>query len=196
MADETPRKNEEAPKGMAEAPRKNAQARRGFWKWLVRGLGVLLLLLLAAAAGAWIWLRSDTGARFIADKICAAMDGTGLGLRIGGIEGPLPGKLRLTNVELQDKQGLWLTLKEARLELSFLPLLKKRIVIDELALDTLNIPRLPVLPPSEPKPEPEPSEPLAFTKGFPNLPGIEIKKLSLANITLGPAVLGLPPSDP
>ncbi|MBR5733918.1 MAG: translocation/assembly module TamB domain-containing protein, partial [Desulfovibrionaceae bacterium] len=94
------------------------------------------------------------------------------------------------------KQGLWLTLKEARLELSFLPLLKKRIVIDELALDTLNIPRLPVLPPSEPKPEPEPSEPLAFTKGFPNLPGIEIKKLSLANITLGPAVLGLPPSDP
>ncbi len=187
---------DEPQKTIKDPPKDRVPASRRFWKWLVRGLGVLLLLLLAITAGAWIWLRTDTGARFIADKICEAMDGSGLNLRIGGIQGPLPLQARLANVELRDKQGLWLTLKEAQLKLSFLPLLSKRIVIDTLTLNELSIPRLPVLPPSEPKPEQEPSEPLAFTKVLSKMPGGEIKKLALTNVTLGAALLGMPASDP
>ena len=168
MNDETPlRWNEE----QAEAP----APRRGL-RWLRWVLGLLLLASIAAA-GFIIYLDTEAGHRFVANRIEEQAPSTGLKVRIGRIEGSIWGRTRLVDVRLSDPAGLFASSPRVDLDWHPLRLWNDRLDIDRLSADLVILHRAPRLRPSQ--------EPRPILPGF----DIRIGALSIARLQLEPALV-------
>ncbi len=161
-------------------------------------LGLVLLIALAVG-GAFLFLHSQHGGRWVADKAVVALKDVGIEASIGSLEGNIPFSMRLRDLRLADKDGTWLEVPEASLRIGVDALLHGRLKIREVSVREADLSRLPHLAES---PRPEPSDPLAMLKPealkplASDIAGalrlVTVDKLSVDRLRLGQAVAGVP----
>ena len=143
-------------------------------RWLF-GLFVAALL---GVASFLVYLDTDAGHRFIAQKIAEQTPRSGLRIRIGAIEGSIWGETRLTDVRLYDPQGLFLHSPEIVLDWEPIGWLANRLQVNVATSRLVVLERLPKFRPSK---EPRPILP-AFD--------IWIDRLRVDELRIGEAVTG------
>ena len=161
-------------------------ARRTFLRRSLIAVGIGLGTLVLAAGGGVLWLQGETGRQWLATTIASAASTPGeLELTIGSLEGPLPHRLRVSDVVVADGAGTWLRVDQAVIEWRPLALLSRRLVVQRVHVATLDLTRLPETPADEA----ETTEPLSI----PTLPiGLRLDALKIDRVDLGDAVLGVP----
>lgn len=90
-----------------------------------------LTLVIASASG-----RAEAqvfGTDWFKEKVEDLLSGGGLEVKIGALEGPLPGAVTLRDVVISDPEGVFLRLPRATLDWSPLALVRGRFAIDELS---------------------------------------------------------------
>lgn len=107
----------------------------------------------------------------------AAAEATAGGVRLEGLSGRFPDRLRLARLELRDGQGPWLSADDLALDWSPAGLLGGELVVSRLEAGRVALDRL---PPEEPGPAARPSLPVAVRLG----------RLAVARLDLGAAVAG------
>ncbi|MDR1656685.1 MAG: translocation/assembly module TamB [Deltaproteobacteria bacterium] len=121
-------------------------------KKAARFLFLTVLTLTATLAAAVLVLRTDWGLSWVAAKAASFLTELGLEAHWEKIEGPVPEKLTLTGLTLADRNGKFLSVRQANLELSTLAIFKGKLDITALevtGLDWLRRPELPSVPPTE-----------------------------------------------
>ncbi len=162
-------------------------------RWAALGAGGLLLFVAAGLIGLVLYLRSEAGENRLKALLEEALADTDVGVSVGELRGPLPNSLVLRDFILSDAQGPWLNVPELALHLDLFALLQRRVVVRELVAVRPELFRLPVLPPAQhvPEPEPEtvPSDPLGILEGLPGgLQAVEVRSLQVQDLRLGAAV--------
>ncbi len=152
---------------------------------LAIGLGAMLVLLLVVAAGGLLWLRSEGGRDWVTAMANDALAEPDQRITLSGLEGGLPFHLRLKRIDMADRDGVWLSVEDAAIDLDGWALLHGTARIEDLTAAAIEVKRSPA--PSNAPPIPPSTEPFAL----PKLPvGIELEKLSIARVTLAPELAG------
>jgi translocation and assembly module TamB len=124
--------------------------------------------------------NTDTGRRFIertTDHV------TGGRVHLEGLAGRFPDRLKLAQLQLQDRQGLWLQAQQIELDTSLLDLLSKEGRIDLLHAGKLTVLRAPDYGPSAPSTSP--SSGMWFRE-------LRLDRLDVQRLELGAALVGDP----
>ncbi|HTH96354.1 MAG TPA: hypothetical protein VL574_03000, partial [Stellaceae bacterium] len=144
----------------------------------------MALLVAAVIGGGWLWLGSDDGRFFLAEKLAQALSQPGHPAQVEGLTGQPPFHLRLAHLIVPDSQGDWLSIDNAVLDIDGKALLRRTLRIERLTADSITVDRAPISQPSAAKPSPT-----SFS--LPRLPvALELDNLDIAKINLAPAVLG------
>ena len=150
-----------------------------------RPLILVAFALVAALAAAVVATsgRAEDEKGLLASLISRALSTPTSRVSIGNIDGALSSDATIHNVELSDRDGVWLRLDRARIVWRRLALLSRRLEIDTLEVDHFPILRRPA--PAE-TPVAGEDQPL-----LPDLPlKVEVKAFSLAELLLGEPLLG------
>lgn len=106
-------------------------------------------------------------------------------ITLGRIEGALSSNVRISEITIADRRGVWLTIENAALEWSRLALLRGRLSIDSLTADKLIIARTP-LPGENNEPIEEGAE---FS--LPSLPvAVRINEFAIDSVEIAEGVIG------
>ncbi|MGP1394556.1 MAG: translocation/assembly module TamB domain-containing protein [Inquilinaceae bacterium] len=147
---------------------------------------LLLLLPLVAVGLVFAWIQTDAGQRQAAALVGDLASGPDFGLRVGGISGLVPFDMQVSDVEVADADGVWLTVDHAALAWSPAALLSGTLDVDALTAGTVTVIRPPLPGPEDPVAETEPF-------GLPELPvGVVVHRLTIDRIGLDAPVLGQP----
>lgn len=149
--------------------------------------GTLLLLLLLAAGGLGV-LQTEPGKSWLAATLSdIASDASGMAIRIGAIDGSVPGDMTIATLTIADHEGVWLSARALKLDWHPLDLLARRVSVARLAAAELDIARAPVaLEAAPPPPDPEPQR-----LELPRLPlEIAVADVEISEIRLGAGLLG------
>jgi translocation and assembly module TamB len=147
-------------------------------------LGILGLLLALILIGFGL-LQTGFGKHQLLALIEAQLAEPPARLQAEALEGLVPFDMTLVGAKLSDENGVWLEADRLALAWSPVALLGGRVAIDQLAADRLAVLRPPVSPPS-PRDEPTQLE-------LPRLPlAIDLQRLAVARLELGPEFLGAP----
>jgi translocation and assembly module TamB len=164
-----------------EQPPAASVPRRALWR---RAAGIVLAvsgglagLVLLVAAGLLIWANTGSGRAVLVRQTEALTGGM---VRVAGISGRFPDNFRLQSLEVRDASGPWLTLRGLHLDWSVWALLGRTARVNVFTADTLDLARLP---------EASKSEPETGTPTWHAL-GVDIRQLSVRQITLGAPVMG------
>ncbi|CAM5769408.1 hypothetical protein LMIY3S_02827 [Labrys miyagiensis] len=106
-------------------------------------------------------------------------------ISLGQIDGALSSDVKISSITIADRQGVWLTIKDAHLVWSRTALLSGRLDIDSLEASSIEITR-------KPNP-PEGVQPAASSQGFslPELPvSVKLGKLAVPVVKLSAALAG------
>ncbi len=119
-------------------------------KWI----GLVLAVLLAIVAIVLVWaLRSESGARFVLDQVKDALEGK---LAIERSSGSLAGPLVLEGVRYTDAAaGIDASIARVSADVGILALLSRRVQVDDVALDGVDV-ALTTVPPAPEDPEAAP----------------------------------------
>jgi translocation and assembly module TamB len=123
--------------------------------------------------------QTEYGRREAARLLESVLAGPGETVRIGRLDGVLPGEVRAYDIEFADRRGVWLAVAELRLDWSVAELLARRLHVRELALSGVRLER--------------PSEADAGKAGEPaSLPPVDVvvDRLSVTGLALGEAFVG------
>ncbi len=144
----------------------------------------LTLLALFVAGFATLAVRAANDEKgVLANLISRALSTPDSRVSIGDIEGALSSDATIRDIQLSDRNGVWLRLDRARIVWRRLALLQRRLEVDTLEIGTLTIERRPV--PAE-VPVAGEDQPL-----LPELPlKVEIKTFRLGELALGEPVAG------
>ncbi len=155
---------------------------------MVRRLASFIIGAVAAATAAGALVVStgraaDEEKSVLADLISRALSTPATRVVVGRIEGALSSDATVHGIEISDRDGVWLKLDRARIVWRRLALVRRRLEIDALEVNRLEIMRTPV--PAETRVVGE-DEPL-----LPELPvKVEIKRFNLAELNVGQPILG------
>ena len=155
---------------------------------MVRRLTLFIIGAVAAAtaAGALVVATgraADEEKSVLADLISRALSTPATRVVVGRIEGALSSDATVHGIEISDRDGVWLKLDRARIVWRRLALVRRRLEIDALEVNRLEIMRTPV--PAETRVVGE-DDPL-----LPELPvKVEIKRFNLAELNVGQPILG------
>src|SRR3954469_13511257 len=145
---------------------------------LAIALAILGLAVVASAGPA-----ADEEKGVLASLISRALSTPTTRVAIGRIDGALSSDAVIHNLEISDRDGVWLKLDRARIVWRRLALLNRRLEIDALEVNHLDLARRPV--PAE-TPVPGEDQPL-----LPELPvKVEVKSFALAELKLAEPILG------
>lgn len=145
---------------------------------LAFALAILGLAVVASAGPA-----ADEEKGVLASLISRALSTPTTRVAIGRIDGALSSDAVIHNLEISDRDGVWLKLDRARIVWRRLALLSRRLEIDALEVNHLDLARRPV--PAE-TPVPGEDQPL-----LPELPvKVEVKSFALAELKLAEPILG------
>jgi translocation and assembly module TamB len=136
----------------------------------------LLLVLAILVAGALVALDTAPGHRFVAARI-AALDTSGLHIRIGRIDGSIYRRMVLRQVTVTDRDGVVATSPAVVLDWRPGALLQRHVLLNELSADLVDVARRPLLKASTGKSK-MPS--LSYT----------LKRLAVSTLVLEPALTG------
>src|SRR3954451_12655967 len=141
------------------------------------------LTILGLAVVAPVGPAADEDRGVLASLISRALSTPTTRLAIGRIDGALSSDAVIHDVEISDRDGVWLKLDRARIVWRRLALLNRRLEIDVLEVNRLDIARRPV--PAE-APVPGEDQPL-----LPELPvKVDVKSFALAELKLTEPILG------
>jgi translocation and assembly module TamB len=119
----------------------------------------------------------------LASLVSRALSTPATRVSIGAVDGALSSDATIRDIQISDRDGVWLKLDRARIVWSRLALLQRRLQIDELTIGTLDIARKPI--PAE-GPVAGENEPI-----LPELPvKVEVKGFKLDQLVLGEPILG------
>ena len=119
--------------------------------------------------------------RFVEDQISS----DNVRIRLNGLDGTLSSDVRLASITIADREGVWLTIRDAQMTWNRSALLRGKLDIERLAAEAIEVTRRPL--PDEGLPDPEAS-------GFkvPDLPvEIVIGDLAVPQVVLAAPVAGL-----
>lgn len=152
--------------------------RRDWGGRLLNELFALFIAFLFLLAGLIVLLDSAPGHRFIVDQLGKLETASGLRIHIGRIDGSIFGKSELRNVTVADKNGVFLTSPNIKLDWTPGAWLYNRLHVDSVTAERMTLIRLPRLKPS--------------TKKGPILPGFDIHvgELRIERLDIGPQVSG------
>lgn len=153
-------------------------------------IGVGLFAVLAVSVlGVFAAANSDWGRARIIALIEEATASGPVSVRIGAIDGALPGRVELRDVVAADGAGAFAEARLVVLDWRVRDLLAGRVSVDTLSFSDARLDRLPVLPETPEQPKPLDPEPLSLKF---ESPGIEIAvdRLTVDGLTVGKAVAG------
>ena len=143
---------------------------------------IAALVLLHALARA---AESDKGV--IADLISRALSSPSMMVSIGAVDGVLSSDASIRDIVLSDRNGPWLKVDKVRLIWSRLALLKRRLEVDRLTIDHMQVLRRPL--PSESPPPPDNAAPQPI---LPELPlKVIVKQFAVQDLSIGEPVVGV-----
>jgi translocation and assembly module TamB len=152
---------------------------------LLIGFGLIVLLVLA---GGFLVLRTDTGRGWLTAEANALLADPDQRITLSGLTGALPFDARIGHIEIADRDGTWLTLDGAAVDLDPWALFHGVARIETLSVTKSAVLRQPSAPASPP---PKPATPAADPLALPRLPlGIELDRIALARIDLAPTLFG------
>ncbi|GGF07103.1 translocation/assembly module TamB [Aliidongia dinghuensis] len=155
-------------------------------RWIGLGLAAIVVLIVVAFAGGLWWLGSAGGHAWLTAQVTGALTSADTKATIAGLEGAVPFHLRLARLELADRDGTWLTVENAAVDLDAAALLRGTARIDRIAAGHILVARAPL-------PSTTPSQPSNEPFSLPRLPvGIELGSLDVPAIDLGAPLLGEP----
>ncbi len=146
----------------------------------------LLLVVLSLVGFAAATVAQDGSDRgVLANLISRALSTPATRVSIGAVEGALSSDATIRDIEISDRDGVWLKLDRARIVWRRLALLQRRLEIDRLEIGTIDIARRPI-----------PAEAAVAGEDAPLLPElpvkVEIKDFLLQTLALGEPILGTP----
>ncbi|MEW9804845.1 translocation/assembly module TamB domain-containing protein [Mesorhizobium sp. ZMM04-5] len=141
--------------------------------------GIYAALALVVGALAVLTL-TERGRDNLAGLISDFASSPGQTVKVAGIDGIWSGELTVASVVLGDRQGPWFVARNVAVDWSPLKLLAATFVADRVHVERIEVARAP-LPASKPKEE----------QGSFSLPvAVDIKKIDLPDVALGPALAG------
>ncbi len=170
---------EEVPEAVPADEAKVVVVRPPLWQRIVKWTAIALAGLSLLVTALFFGVNTQPGRRFVADQIGRLALSSGLGFRIGRIDGSLYGAMVLRDVEVRDTQGVFATSREIRVDWRPFSYLRNRIDIRSLTSPEIKLARLPAL-----KPSGDPNAPL-----LPDI-NLDIGRLDIARIDIAPAVDG------
>lgn len=109
----------------------------------VAALGVLALLVLGAVSVVVFW-RGNDGSTFLSDIIAQTLSTENNRVSIGSVEGALSSDAIIRDLTISDRDGVWLKLDRARLIWNRGALLSRKLSVESIELDHLDVYRRPV----------------------------------------------------
>ena len=113
---------------------------RRLLKWVAAIILVLLAVPVLAVVAVLILANTDPGRRLIQDRAASLTGGM---VRIDGLGGRFPDALRVSQIQVWDAKGPYVTISGLTLDWSPLTLLRRTARIDRLQADRLDFSRLP-----------------------------------------------------
>lgn len=159
------------------------------WSALSPRRRALLAAVLSILIGLVLFVRVSTafgqGQGFVEGLISRALSTPGSTVSVGEIEGLLSSDMTIRNIEIADKDGLWLTIDRTRVVWKRLALLGAKLEIETLDVDRVEVARRPVTD----APDAATAEPFRL----PQLPvAVVIDRFSLDELVTAAPVLGQP----
>lgn len=146
--------------------------------WLAGALGVLIIVL-AAALG---MLQTGVGKAWLEREIAQALSDPDFTVAIDRLKGFVPFNMSVERIDIGDRDGTYLTLRDAGLDISPSGLLTGKAHIRSLTITEVDMAR-PTTAPS--------TTPFIDYLRVPRLPfGLALDRLSIGKLTLAPPVLG------
>ncbi|MDB5358706.1 MAG: rane protein [Rhodospirillales bacterium] len=156
-------------------------------RWIGLGLAGIVVLILVVLGGGLLWLGSSLGHSWLTATLTRTLTDADTKAAVTGVEGAVPFHIRLARLDLADRDGVWLTVENAAIDLDVMALLRGTARVDRIAADHILIARAP-LPPTQPAPATSNA-----TFKLPQLPvALEVGTLTVPSIDLGPSLLGEP----
>ena len=156
--------------------------RQGFLRRASIGAVAIAVVLFAA----WVVLQLDPMRRLIIDSGLAAAESDSFKLTYENVGGNWPWSIRIQNIDVQDKEGTWLSIGDATLKWSPFALVRGTVTASELRLEHVHMVRAPVSKATEPT-DPHILPPL------PSLPiSIDLNRFDVTNVFLDETVVGTP----
>ncbi len=115
------------------------------------------------------------------------------GLRVEGLEGTLRAAPTARAITLSDSQGVWLTLRDVRLNLAPTALLRGTLLLQALEAEFARVDRLPVADPAAPPPpQDRPAEaPTGVLPALPSLPvDVTLDRIAVGRLEIDQSVIG------
>ena len=135
-----------------------------------------------------LWLGSGFGHAWLTAEVVGALSDADSKATVTGLDGAVPFHVQLARFELADRDGIWLTVENAAVDLDPAALLRGTVRVERIAAGHILVARAP-LPAT--KPAPPSTEPFSV----PRLPvAIELGTLDVPSIDLGAPLLGEPAS--
>ncbi|MFL5267646.1 MAG: hypothetical protein ACJ8AH_13815, partial [Stellaceae bacterium] len=147
-------------------------------RWLGITLG-LVIVLLAAALGL---LQTQAGQAWLARTIERTISDPDFTVAIAGLNGTVPFRLKVDQIDIGDRDGTYLTVRDFRLDISAAALLAGQLYIRSLSFAEIDMARRSIAPSTTP-----------WTDYFkvPRVPiGVVLERLSIDRLALAPPVLG------
>lgn len=160
------------------------RTRRYIFMALGGAVAALLLSLLAGAA----LLSTEMGNAWLAATLARTLSTPDQTVKIAGLTVSPPFDLRIAVIDVADREGTWLEIENARLDIAGAALLHGELAVRELSADTVTVSRLPLTGAA-----PTSAAPLRID--MPRLPvELALDKLAVRQILLAAAILGEPAS--
>ena len=151
----------------------------------MKRLALILLFALFAAVGAFAQSDDEADKSRLTRYVEDTLSSDNMRIRLNGIEGALSSDARIASITIADREGVWLTITNARLVWSRLALLRGRLDIESLTADSIDMPRRPGADESAPAPE-------AGGFAIPELPvAVIIERLDVPEVRFGQPVFDL-----
>jgi translocation and assembly module TamB len=148
----------------------------------LRWFGAALGLLIAALLVAFGLLQTQDGKIWLAATISRAVGSPDFSVTLTGFGGIVPFRLKVDRIEIGDRDGTYLTLRDFGLDISAVALLTGRLHVRSLTIAEIDMARSSTAPSTTP--------PTEYLK-VPHLPvGVVLDRLSIGRLALAPSVLG------
>lgn len=140
-------------------------------------VGICVLVLAVLLVGA----NTGPGRRLLVRQTTTQTGGM---VTLAGLSGRFPDNLRVASLAIRDRQGVWLTLHDVRLDWSPIAMLWRQARIYAFTAAELDIPRLPVSDATPTPAQQAPSSPSALRLG------VDLRRLAIGRIHVGAPLAG------
>lgn len=129
----------------ADIKNKTPIKRHWLKKLFITGLALLGAIVLVTGSG-MLWLNSSGGHRYVADYVSDTLSNPDLIVKIGDLSGSIYSQLRIADITVADRQGVWLTVPRLDLEWAPFDLVNGDLTIVSLGGEGIAAERLPEMP--------------------------------------------------